>query len=103
MTEDVNGIYAAELRRRTSEHQVDVRSLEMELRNVEIEVANLRIKSHQDDRLIALLKSYNDMLTMELNEVVQMLKLKVIPSSLFLKHLTATSQNLPSIVDRKKE
>ena len=92
---------ANDLRRRMADRQTDVHNLELNMRNLEIEVCNLRIKSHQDDRHIALLKSYNDMLMMELNEVVQLLKLKVIPSSLFLKHLTATSQGLPILTDDK--
>lgn len=94
---------AAELRSRIADHQTDVHNLELAMRNIEIEVCNLRIKSHQDDRHIALLKSYNDMLTMELNEVMQLLKVKVIPSSLFLKHLTATSQNLLTDEARSQE
>ena len=88
-------------RNRMAEYQADMRTLESNMRNIEIEVCNLRIKSHQDDRHIALLKSYNDMLMIELNEVMQLLKLKVIPSSLFLKHLTATSQSLPILTDNK--
>lgn len=92
---------AADMRARIADRQTDVHNLELNMRNLEIEVCNLRIKSHQDDRHIALLKSYNDMLMMEMNEVIQLLKLKVIPSSLFLKHLTATSQGLALTDDTK--